>query len=108
MRHLYAGIFIAGLLLVVGCESSIQDSNQEVFDSSKGEIRIYEVFGMDCPGCQSGLEKLVNKVPCIEASQASWKEKRLSVILKEGSSVKDEEIYDAIRRANFTHGKRIK
>jgi copper chaperone CopZ len=108
MRHLYAGIFVAGLLLVIGCESSIQDSNQEVFDSNKGEIRIYEVFGMDCPGCQSGLEKLVNKIPGIETSQASWKEKRLSVLLKEGASVKDEEIYDAIRRANFTHGKRLK
>lgn len=108
MRHLNAVIFVAGLLLVVGCENSNQDINQDVFGSDKGEIRIYEVFGMDCPGCQSGLEKLVNKIPGIEASQASWKEKRLSVILKEGASIEDEEIYDAIRRANFTHGKRLK
>ncbi len=24
------------------------------------EVRVYEVFGMNCPGCHGGLEKLVN------------------------------------------------
>jgi len=107
MRYLYEGIFVAGLLLVIGCESSIQDSNQEVFDSNKGEIRIYEVFGMDCPGCHGGLENLVLKIPAVLRAQANWKEQRLVVTVKTGAILDDELVYDAIRKANFTAGKRI-
>jgi hypothetical protein len=32
----------------------------------------------------------------------------VTVTIRPGSELKDEDIYDAIRRANFTPGKRIK
>ena len=73
-----------------------------------GEIRVYEVFGMDCPGCHGGVEKLVNKIPAVEKSQANWKKKELAVVVRAGSELDDEQIYDAVRRANFTPGKRIR
>jgi cation transport ATPase len=71
------------------------------------EIRVYEVFGMDCPGCHGGLEKLVKKIPAIQQAEANWQKKQLMVSVRPGAELSDEDIYDAIRRANFTAGKRI-
>ncbi len=70
--------------------------------------RVYEVFGMNCPGCHGGLEKLVKKIPAVQEAKANWKEKQLIVIVRPDVKLNDEDIYDAIRRANFTPGKRIK
>jgi copper chaperone CopZ len=72
------------------------------------EIRIYEVFGMDCPGCQGAVQKLVNKIPGVLDSEANWKKKQIVVRIWGGEEVSDETIFDAIRRANFTPGKRTK
>lgn len=68
----------------------------------------YEVFGMDCPGCHQGLEKLVKKIPSVEEAEANWKKKRMTVTIRPGEECNDEDIYDAVKRANFTVGKRIK
>jgi cation transport ATPase len=62
---------------------------------------------MDCPGCHGGLEKLVNRVPGVLESRANWEEKRLQVRLRQGTDLKDEDIFEAIKRANFTPGKRL-
>ncbi len=74
----------------------------------ESETRVYEVFGMDCPGCHGGLEKLVMKIPAVQQAQANWVEKRLTVAVEPEAQLNDEDIYDAIRKANFTVGKRIK
>jgi len=75
---------------------------------SSGEIRVYEVFGMDCPGCHGGLEKLVKAVDGVVAAQASWQEKRLTVTVAEGAELSDDAIREAIARANFSSGERLK
>jgi copper chaperone CopZ len=72
------------------------------------EVRAYEVFGMDCPGCHGGLEKLVNEIAGVETSEANWKEKQLVVTVKPGAALKDQDILDAIRRANLTPGERLR
>jgi len=41
-------------------------------------------------------------------AEANWEKKRLVVTVNPGTPLNDEDIYDAIRRANFTPGKRIK
>ena len=69
--------------------------------------RVYEVFGMDCPGCHGGLEKLVKKIEAVLDAQANWQKQQLVVVVRPDSELDDEEIYDAIKRANFTTGKRI-
>ncbi len=74
----------------------------------ESETRVYEVFGMNCPGCHGGLEKLVMKIPAVQQAQANWVEKRLTVVVGPKTELNDEDIYDAIRRANFTLGNRIK
>lgn len=71
------------------------------------ETRTYEVLGMDCPGCHGGLIKLVKKLPAVKDVKANWEKQRMLVFLPPGSPLADEDIYDAIRRANFTPGRRI-
>ncbi len=72
------------------------------------ENRIYEVFGMDCPGCHGGLEKLVKKVSLVKHAEANWEEKQLVVYFQKGAELHDEDIYNAIKRANLTAGQRLK
>ncbi len=90
----------------VGCNTAGQSSAVESMEAS--EVRVYEVFGMDCPGCHGGLEKLVKKIPAVQQAKANWVEKQLAITVEPGTELNDEDIYDAIRRANFAAGKRIK
>lgn len=98
------------LLFITSASGEIvsnKNDTQEVM-REPGLTRIYEIYGMDCPGCHGGLEKLVEKIEAVENAEANWKEKRLTVTLKPGAQLDDEEIFDAIERANFTVGERIK
>ncbi len=90
----------------VGCNTPDQELVVEPMEAS--ETRVYEVFGMDCPGCHGGLEKLVKKIPAVQQAEANWVKKQLTITVEPGTELNDEDIYDAIRRANFTAGKRIK
>ncbi len=95
-------------LLVCGTGCTTTNSNESVKSAKDSETRVYEVFGMDCPGCHGGLEKLVKKIPAIQQAEGNWQKKQLVVSVRPGAELSDEDIYDAIRRANFTVGKRIK
>lgn len=91
---------------LVGCGASGPDLNE--MEKQGHEIRLYEVFGMDCPGCHAGLQNLVNHVAGVKASVANWDKKELRVVIEKGTKVSDEVIFDAIIQANFTPGKRVK
>ena len=67
----------------------------------------YEVFGMDCPGCHGGLEKNLCKIPGVVKATANWKMKRVTISVKAGETVTDADIEDAIKKSNFTMGKRM-
>ncbi len=109
MYRFFSVILVFCLVLVCsGCTNPEQNSEVRDIDTKGYEVRIYEVFGMDCPGCHDGLEKLVNKIAAVQSSKANWKDKRLSVTVNPASDLNDEDVYDAIRRGNFTPGKRIK
>ena len=73
-----------------------------------GEVRVYEVFGMDCPGCHGGLEKLVNALPGVTGSRASWEEKAITVYVGQGVDLDDTTIAAAVKKANFTPGERLR
>ena len=70
------------------------------------EKRTYEVFGMDCPGCHGGLEKLVKKIPGVVTAKANWRTKTIIVSIADRKAVTDEQIFKAIKKANFTPGER--
>ena len=94
------------LITFVGCGGT--KTSIDSFDESSTEMRIYEVFGMDCPGCHGGLENLVNEISGVLGSQANWEKQRLKVIVSPNIDVSDDAIFEAIKKANFTPGKRIK
>jgi copper chaperone CopZ len=95
----------AAFFLLLGCAGGNRTLRDET--PANTEIRTYEVFGMDCPGCHGGVEKLVNKIEGIEASEANWEKKTLVVAVRKGVEVSDEKIEAAVREANFTPGERV-
>ena len=105
MRHVFLFLLIM-LFCGIGCNTA--DKSPNVKSIEKSEIVMYEVFGMGCPGCHGGLEKLVKKIPNIQRADANWVKKQLVVTIRPEVELNDEDIYDAIRRANFTPGNRIK
>ncbi len=105
MRYVFLFLFIM-LFCGIGCNTT--DKGLTVESMEESGIRVYEVFGMDCPGCHGGLEKLVKKIPDVQQAEANWVKKQLVVTVRPEAELNDEDIYDAIRRANFTPGNRIK
>ena len=86
---------------------NVQNSLTTEKDTTQTNIVCYEVFGMDCPGCQSALEKQVKKIDGVADAKASFKEKQVFIELKPGAKVSEEEIEKRIKKANFTPGKKI-
>ena len=62
----------------------------------------YTIYGMDCPGCEGGLEKQVNKIPSIKYSKANWVNQELLIVLKPDSILNQEELERRVKKANFT------
>jgi copper chaperone CopZ len=97
---------ITGSLFMAGCATADRAVSTEPGNTDL-EVRIYEVFGMDCPGCHGGLEKLVLRVPGVDAAEANWEQKILTVTVSPVTDLDDEAVYEAIRQANFTPGERL-
>ena len=107
MRYMFLPLILFVLLFCgTGCNTAGQSSAVESMEAS--EARVYEVFGMNCPGCHGGLEKLVKKISAVQEAESNWQKKQLVVIVRPEAELNDEDIYDAIRRANFTPGNRLK
>ena len=101
--------FITVAALVLAC-AGCAAADHSVAAKPQGagiEVRIYEVFGMDCPGCHGGLEKLVLRIPAVQAADANWEQKKLTVTVRPGADLDDQDVHEAIRKANFTPGKRL-
>jgi copper chaperone CopZ len=94
---------VAAVLASAGCAVADRSVDMTPPDADL-EVRVYEVFGMDCPGCHGGLEKLVLRIPAVQAAEANWEQKKLTVTVKPGVDLDDEDVYEAIRQANFTPG----
>ena len=107
MRYVFLPLILFVLLFCgIGCNTT--DKGLTVESMEESETQVYEVFGMNCPGCHGGLEKLVKKIPSVQEAEANWLQKQLAVTVRPEVELNDEDIYDAIRRANFTPGNRIK
>ena len=62
----------------------------------------YTVYGMDCPGCEGGLEKQVNKIPYVKYSKANWIKQELKIVVENDSIVDINELEMRVKKANFT------
>jgi len=101
-------VLILGAALLLGACASGSGGDGPQTLPADGQVRVYEVFGMDCPGCHGGLEKLALRIPGVIGAQASWTEQRLTLTVEPDAAVSDADVVDAIARANFTAGERLR
>ena len=107
MRYVFLFLTLFVLLACgVGCATTGQDVIAKF--AKESETRVYEVFGMKCPGVMGGVEKFFKKIPAVQHAEPNGYKKRLVVVVRPGAELNSEDVYDAIRRANFTPGKQIK
>lgn len=66
---------------------------------------VFTVYGMDCPGCEVGLEKQVNKIQAIKFSDANWLKQELKIVMVEDSALNRDELEMRVKKANFTLNK---
>lgn len=113
MKYLKNSLIIVAMAVFAFASSAAYAGNVEgkiivaENDSTQNKVVCYEVFGMDCPGCQSALEKQVKKIDGVADAKASFKEKQVVIEMKPGAEVSEEEIEKRIKKANFTPGKKI-
>ena len=62
----------------------------------------FTIYGMDCPGCEGGLEKQVNKIPSIKYSNADWVKQELKIVLVQDSTLNLKALEKRVKKANFT------
>ncbi|MDF1571769.1 MAG: cation transporter [Bacteroidales bacterium] len=95
--YVMMAIFLSGLVSV-GLFAQEKSGRQEV----KRDTLVFTVYGMDCPGCEGGLEKQVNKIPSVSSSEASWVRQQLKVVVRKDSVLKREDLEFRVKKANFT------
>ena len=60
------------------------------------------VNGLACPFCAYGLEKKLKKLDGVEALNVDMEEGQVKMTLKEGATVTEEQINEAVKDAGFT------
>ena len=106
---------LVAILLVLMISNSANAQNQNL-DNSDIQIRnkaqpdtlVFSVYGMDCPGCEVGLEKQVDKIKSIKFSDANWRKQELRIVLVQDSTLNASELEKRIKKANFTLEKELK
>ena len=106
---------LVALFLVLMISNTASAQNQAP-DSADIQIRknaqpdtlVFSVYGMDCPGCEVGLEKQVNKIKSIKFSDANWRKQELRIVLVQDSTLNASELEKRVKKANFTLEKELK
>lgn len=78
------------------------DTDGEQTVVSKSDTLEFTVYGMDCPGCEGGLEKQVNKIESVNSSEANWRKQRLQVVLEPDAELDTKTLDKRVKKANFT------
>lgn len=98
-------ILIAVLFLstVLNAQNHAQvDSVNQIQQNIQSDTLVFTVFGMDCPGCEGGLEKQINKIQSIQFSNADWVKQELRIVLAKDSTLNLDELEKRVKKANFT------
>lgn len=96
---------MAALLMMpahIFAQSNAQEEQPQNNQQSQPDTLRYTVYGMDCPGCEGGLEKQVDKIPAVKSSKGNWVKQELQVIVKPDSSLRIRELKKRVKKANFT------
>ena len=105
MKTIITFIFITALFFVPET-SYTQESRKDLKQYKKENINTdtlkFTVYGMDCPGCEGGLEKQVNKIASVKFSKANWVNQELLIVMKKDSILDQSELERRVKKANFT------
>lgn len=101
-------LIIIGALFIVNSATYAQETNSTRKAIANSDTLKFTVYGMDCPGCEGGLEKQVNKIPAVKFSKASWINQELLVVVKQDSVLQQSELEKRVKKANFTLAKDAK
>ena len=91
-----ASLFVA-LLITVALAPHAQAQNE----IENPDVTI-AVDGLACPFCAYGLEKKLKKLDGVEALTVDMKEGQVQMKLKEGATLTEEQISEAVTDAGFT------
>ncbi len=102
----------------VGCIPSFQEDPESYMKISSDSSTVqtvtdnpadvvFQIFGMDCPGCHGGVEKLLKKINGIKSAKANYLKQEVILVLGPDSKLDEKAVREAIEAANFTMGKRI-
>lgn len=78
------------------------DSIMQIQNKIQPDTLIFTIYGMDCPMCEGGLEKQVNKITAIQYSKANWVNQELRIVLIQDSILNIKELEKRVKKANFT------
>ena len=78
------------------------DSVSQIKQNIQSDTLVFTVYGMDCPGCEGGLEKQINKIQFVQFSKADWVKQELRIVLAKNSILNMGELEKRVKKANFT------
>jgi cation transport ATPase len=84
------------------------NSDRQLRKDAHQDTLVFIVYGMDCPGCEVGLEKQVNKIESVRFSDANWRKQELRIVLVQDSALNAGELEKRVKKANFTLEKELK
>jgi len=93
---------ISSLPKSIYSQTNSKEATQQNENKSQPDTLTYIVYGMDCPGCEGGLEKQVNKIPAVKYSKANWVKQELIVVVRQDSILNKNELEQRVKKANFT------
>lgn len=95
-------VAISGLPKSIYSQTNSKELSQQKEYKSLSDTLSFTVFGMDCPGCEGGLEKQVNKIASVKYAKANWIKQELIIVLKQDSTLNKKELAKRVKKANFT------
>ncbi|MCF8336965.1 MAG: cation transporter [Bacteroidales bacterium] len=106
MRTVIFLVTVFVFIIVTPAAFGQSDTAGEQTVVSKSDTLEFTVYGMDCPGCEGGLEKQVNKMESVQSSEANWRKQQLKVVPMGGTPVELKALEKRIKKANFTLDKK--
>ena len=93
---------VLSLPATISAQQAAYQGDQSDNRSVQQDTLRFTVYGMDCPGCEGGLEKQVNKMASVQYSKADWVNQELLIVVKKDSVLKTSELEQRVKKANFT------
>ena len=70
----------------------------QIIKDARVDTLVFTVYGMDCPGCEVGLEKQVNKIEAVKFSDANWLKQELRIVMVQDSALNRNELEKRVKK----------